>query len=97
VLRPDIVMFGEMIPEENGRRATGALEDCDLFVAIGTSGTVYPANQFVSWAARAGARTVYVNLESIRASDPDSDFDEEYLGKAEEAVPLLFGRLAEGR
>ena len=40
-----------------------ALEQCDLFVSIGTSGAVYPAAGFVQSARMAGARTVEINLE----------------------------------
>lgn len=90
-LRPDIVMFGEAIPAHARDGAADVLRDCDLFVAIGTSGTVYPAAGFVSVAKRSGARTLYVNLESIGAGDRMSDFDEELLGRAEELVPRLFG------
>lgn len=90
-LRPDIVMFGEMIPPPEAKAAKLALRDCDLFIAVGTSGTVHPANSFVYSAAYEGARTVYVNLESLRALDPDSRFGEEYLGKAEEILPKLMG------
>jgi NAD-dependent deacetylase len=90
-LRPDIVMFGEMIPDASARRAEAAILGCDLFIAVGTSGTVYPASSFVSWAAEEGARTVYVNLESLSDRDPSSRFGEEYLGRAEEILPALLG------
>ena len=89
MLRPDIVLFHEMIPEANARAAMEALEGCDLFVAIGTSGTVYPANEFVRWASRSGARTVYLNLEGL--DDREGFFEEQYLGRAEELVPRVFG------
>ena len=49
-MRPDLVAFGEPIPVEAERTAKHALRDCDLFVAIGTSGTVAPASSFVRWA-----------------------------------------------
>ena len=88
-LRPDIVLFNEMIPPENYSGAFQALADCDLFVAIGTSGTVYPASNFVQQAFDRGARTIYLNLESLGEENPY--FKEEYLGKAEELVPLIFG------
>jgi len=92
-LRPHIVMFGEAIPEDSRRAVDSALRGCDLFVAVGTSGTVYPANQFVSWARAEGARTIIVNLESIRGEGAIGDFEEEYLGRAEEILPLLFAGL----
>jgi len=88
-LRPDIVLFHEMIPPSNSKAALRALSDCDLFIAIGTSGTVYPANDFVRHAFERRARTVYVNLESL--GEVNIYFQEEFLGKAEELVPLLLG------
>jgi NAD-dependent deacetylase len=88
-LRPDIVLFNEMIPAANSDAAMEALSGCDLFVAIGTSRTVYPASQLVRQAFRRGARTIYVNLESL--GEGGSYFREEYLGRAEELVPRLFG------
>lgn len=60
-LRPDIVWFGE-IPyhmDDIGQR----LRSCDLFVAVGTSGVVYPAAGFVREALLAGAMTVEINKE----------------------------------
>jgi NAD-dependent deacetylase len=88
-LRPDIVLFNEMIPEKHSTDALKALSDCDLFIAIGTSGTVYPASNFVRWAFERGARTIFLNLESLGEANPC--FQEEYLGRAEVLVPLLFG------
>jgi NAD-dependent deacetylase len=81
-LRPDIVFFGEMPYEMD--RVTCALAECDLFVSIGTSGAVYPAAGFVDVAARAGARTLELNLERSAGSGM---FDESRLGAAGELVP----------
>jgi NAD-dependent deacetylase len=60
-LRPHIVFFGE-IPLEMDR-IQRKLDDCSLMVVIGTSGSVYPAANFVNWARHAGARTIYVGPE----------------------------------
>jgi len=60
-LRPDIVWFGE-IPyhmEAIGARLSG----CDLFIAVGTSGVVYPAAGFVQEALLGGAHTIEINRE----------------------------------
>jgi NAD-dependent deacetylase len=59
-LRPDVVWFGE-VPLEMDRIAA-AIERCDLFVSIGTSGNVYPAAGFVQHAAMHRARTLELNL-----------------------------------
>jgi NAD-dependent deacetylase len=67
-----------------------ALAACDLFVAIGTSGTVYPAAGFVQEARHAGAHTVELNLEP---SDGHSLFAERRYGPATEIVPAFVENL----
>ena len=81
-LRPDVVWFGE-VPYEMDR-IFAALHEADLFVAIGTSGVVYPAAAFVQFAAGGGARTMELNLV---ASDVSGDFDESREGPAGVLVP----------
>jgi NAD-dependent deacetylase len=89
ILRPDIVLFGEMIPAEASHRTKHGLRDCDLFIAVGTSGTVTPAANFVRSADYEGARTILVNLEAMDPHNPY--FQEEYLGRAETLLPELLG------
>lgn len=81
-LRPDVVWFGEM-PYEMGRIYT-ALERCDLFVSIGTSGAVYPAAGFVQEARANGAHTLELNLDP---SEGSRWFHETRLGPASQQVP----------
>jgi len=81
-LRPDVVWFGEM-PYQMGR-IYHALETCDLFVSIGTSGAVYPAAGFVQEARAAGARTLELNLEP---SEGSRSFHETRHGPASVLVP----------
>jgi NAD-dependent deacetylase len=88
-LRPDIVLFGENIPSDALYQSQHALRKCDLFIAAGTSGTVYPAASFVDFAQASGARTILVNLEAMETANPS--FQEEYLGRAEEVLPHLLG------
>ena len=80
-LRPDVVWFGEM--PYGMEEVHAALFDCDLFVAIGTSGVVYPAAAFVHYAIGAGAETLELNL----ATDPVSDFTQVRQGPATTTVP----------
>lgn len=88
-LRPDIVWFGEMPKYLD--RIYAALGGCDLFVAIGTSGQVYPAAGFVEVAReQAGARTVELNLEASAVSHL---FDERRFGKASAVVPVFVDEL----
>ncbi len=75
-LRPHIVWFGEVPLEMN--RIFAALDACDLFVAIGTSGVVYPAAGFVEGASP-WAHTLELNLE---ASAVASRFKEHRRGPA---------------
>jgi NAD-dependent deacetylase len=82
MLRPDVVWFGEMPLLMD--RIADALEAADLFVAIGTSGSVYPAANFVNLARASGIRTCELNLA---ASDNAGMFDERRYGIASEVVP----------
>lgn len=86
-LRPDVVFFDEMLPAEADWFAKRSLRDCDLFMAIGTSGTVSPASRFVEWAKYAQARTVLINLE--KTVPRNTAFDEEITGQAEEILPTI--------
>jgi len=88
-LRPDIVLFGEIIPSLKGFQSKRALWECDLFLSIGISGLVSPASNFVRSAEYEGARTIYVNLEPMEPHNPE--FEEVCIGKAEEILPKLFG------
>ena len=81
-VRPDIVWFGEM--PYDVERIDEALQACDLFVSIGTSGAVYPAAGFVQTARYCGARTLEMNLEPSLGS---VYFDESRTGRAGELVP----------
>lgn len=48
LLRPDVVWFGEMLPEGALETAAQAIRGADLLLVIGTSGIVYPAAGLVS-------------------------------------------------
>jgi NAD-dependent deacetylase len=63
-LRPDVVWFGETLPERALTAAAAAAARCDVFLSVGTSGLVYPAAGLVTIAARAGARVVFVNPDT---------------------------------
>lgn len=80
-MRPHIVWFGEMPMQMD--RIGAALEACDIFVSIGTSGQVYPAAGFVAEVA-GRARTVELNLEPSAGT---ALFAEAHHGPATEVVP----------
>lgn len=87
-LRPHIVWFGEEPLEM--LRIYGNISHCTLFVAIGTSGNVYPAAGFVREARAAGAHTVEVNLEPSLVQNA---FLEHRYGPATEQVPAFVRHL----
>ncbi|MEE8293551.1 MAG: NAD-dependent deacylase [Kiloniellales bacterium] len=88
-LRVHVVWFGEMPFETD--RIYQALGSCDLFVSIGTSGSVYPAAGFVQEARLNGiARTVELNLEP---SEGITLFHEADHGPATEVVPAFVDRV----
>lgn len=96
-LRPHVVWFGEMPLHMD--QIQHALETCDLFVSIGTSGNVYPAAGFVTEARRPraggpGAHTVELNLEP---SEGHNLFREAHYGPASEIVPLYAASLLTGQ
>jgi NAD-dependent deacetylase len=88
-LRYDIVLFDEYLDPRDERAAKEALRNCDVFIAVGTSGVVFPAASYVREADYAGARTYFVNVEA--PSPPNPYFDEVLLGRAEEVLPVLLG------
>jgi NAD-dependent deacetylase len=60
-LRPDVVWFGESLPEQSLRGAWAAVYDCDLFLTVGTSNVVEPAASLPWLAAAQGAIVGVVN------------------------------------
>ncbi|MBO6775643.1 MAG: NAD-dependent deacylase [Marinibacterium sp.] len=81
--RPDVVWFGE-IPYHMDR-ILQHLDEADLFVAIGTSGQVYPAAGFVQEAAARGIPRLEMNLDP---SETSPVFTEHRIGKATKTVPV---------
>jgi len=83
-LRPHIVWFGET-PMEMDRIGEEILK-ATVMLVVGTSGSVYPAANFVRWARQAGARTVYVGPEAPLNA---SSFTQIVTGKAGSVLPSL--------
>jgi len=85
-LRPDVVLFGEMLPLGAFEKAEKAARASDLFFVIGTSALVYPAAGLAETAKRGGAFLVEINPEET----PMTGFcDETIRGKAGEILPLF--------
>ncbi|KKB40065.1 NAD-dependent protein deacylase [Bacillus thermotolerans] len=63
VLRPSVVLFGEALPEEPFQMAFEEASKAELFIVLGSSLSVTPANQFPLIAKENGAKLVIVNRE----------------------------------
>ena len=85
-LRPDVVLFGEMLPEGAFEAAALMARACELCFVAGTSAVVYPAASLPEIARAAGAYVVEVNPEATPLS---SLCNEVLTGKAGEILPLL--------
>ncbi|OLC54993.1 MAG: NAD-dependent protein deacylase [Acidobacteria bacterium 13_1_40CM_4_69_4] len=88
LLRPDVVWFGELLPEGAVEEATEAARRSELFLSIGTSAVVYPAAALPEVAKRHGAYLVEINIEETPLSPLA---DEVILAPAAEALPGLLG------
>lgn len=60
-VRPGVVWFGEMLPEDAWSAGLAAADDCDVFLLIGTSGVVYPAAELPLRALGQGATVIHIN------------------------------------
>lgn len=87
-MRPDVVWFGETPLELD--RIFDALARCGLFVAIGTSGAVYPAAGFVEQVRSRGGHTVELNIEP---SLVHNRFAETIIGPASVVVPPFVAKI----
>jgi len=68
MIRPSVVWFGEMLPEEAIFIAEDAAVQCDVFLTVGTSAEVYPAAMLPVAAKRAGAFLVEINPDFTHVS-----------------------------
>lgn len=82
-LRPDVVLFGEMLPAGVFEEAVEKAAVCELFFVIGTSALVYPAASLPEIAKRNGAYVVEVNPEKTPLSEL---CDESFRGRAGEIL-----------
>ncbi|HEV8429725.1 MAG TPA: NAD-dependent deacylase [Pyrinomonadaceae bacterium] len=85
-LRPDVVLFGELLPPGTFELAVERAADCELCFVIGTSGLVYPAAGLPEIARSAGAYVCEVNPERTPLSNL---CNEVLMGKAGEVLPLF--------
>jgi NAD-dependent deacetylase len=83
-IRPHICWFGETPFDMD--QVQDALRRCTIFLAVGTSGAVYPAAAFVAQATQQGSRTYYVGPEQPENA---AMFDQLFMGRSGEVLPDL--------
>ena len=86
LIRPDVVWFGEYLPEDQFLGGEKAAINSDIFFVVGTSAIVYPAAGLVYTARQSGSSIVEINIEETPFS---SIADYSYFGKAGEVLPII--------
>ena len=74
-VRPGVVWFGEMLPQEVWDQAELAIKACDMLVVVGTSGVVYPAAGLVTQALNADKFVLEVNPQNSGLADTNNNAD----------------------
>lgn len=86
LIRPDVVWFGEMLPQETFMNAEIAAQRCDICFVVGTSAIVYPAAYIPITAKSTGAYLVEINIEKTEFS---SSADLSLIGPSGEILPKV--------
>ncbi len=86
LIRPDVVWFGEYLPEDQFSGGEKAAQNCDMFFVVGTSAVVYPAAGLVHTAKHAGAFIVEVNIEETEITHY---CDVSFFGEAGKVLPEM--------
>lgn len=90
MLRPDVVWFGESLPQDVWTQAIMHAQSCDLMIIAGTSLVVSPANTIPLYAKQNGATLIEVNPEeTIMSADMDLSV-RETSAKALSLISALF-------
>jgi NAD-dependent deacetylase len=93
-LRPDVVWFGEPLPEDEMERAYAAIVSCNVLLLVGTSGLVYPAAGLPAVARDCGARIIEVNPEET----PQTELADVVIrAGARDVLPGIAARVARAR
>ena len=85
--RPDIIWFGDALDQNVIMSATAMIDQCDLFISIGTSGTVWPAAGLIEIAIKKRARCIEINIDD---TDMSHMYNEVYREPAGKVLPYLF-------
>lgn len=90
-LRPDVVWFGEQLPEEAVEEASDIARASDVMFVVGTSAVVYPAAALPIITKNSGGMIIEVNTEP---TDVSAYADQSIMGRAGEVMPVLWHSIA---
>jgi NAD-dependent deacetylase len=92
-LRPDVVLFGEQLPQSALFGSFELARNCDLMLVVGTSAVVSPMSHMPVMAKESGADVIEINLEETFLTSYISDWM--IKGVAEEILPKIVDRIKE--
>lgn len=91
MLRPDVVWFGEPLPDDVLDASSKAASESDVMFVVGTSAIVYPAAALPALTKNAGGLVIEVNLEPTEVS---TYADLSLFGRAGELMPALWEQIS---
>jgi NAD-dependent deacetylase len=94
LIRPDVVWFGEMLPEDEWDASVRAAESAEVFLSVGTSGVVFPAASLPMMARIQGAFLVEINPEPTPLTEKADEF---LKGPSGAILPAIVDRLVTKR
>ncbi len=95
ILKPEVVFFGEGIPEEASNTAFKEAQECEIMIVAGTSATVAPASSIPIIAKRSGAYVIEVNLEPTPLTGSVTDLH--LGGSTGEILPMIVEEIKKAR
>ena len=90
IMRPDVVWFGEPLPDEAVDLASKAASQSDVMFVVGTSAVVYPAAALPIITKNSGGLVIEINIEE---TDVSSYADLSFFGHAGQVLPVLWKRI----
>jgi NAD-dependent deacetylase len=92
LIRPDVVWFGEYLPQDQFDASYIAAEHADIFFIIGTSAIVYPAASLIYTAKESGSALIEINIERTEVSGL---VNFSLFGKSGEVLPEILNKIKE--
>ncbi len=93
LIKPDVVLFGEPIPERAAMTAFALASGCQVMLVVGTSAVVAPASHLPLLAKQSGAKVVEINLEPTPLSQGVADYV--FHASASQVLPALAAAVEE--